>query len=327
VTPPPAGWYPDPEDPSGRRYWDGAQWTPQRRPSQADGDRSPIDPAADRRTPRSEAGGMGAIRRLGDSARKSSLAQGLKGNASSVGRGVLDTARDPARRQAILAAAAPAMDAALDGAEVRNRHGEVKTWRVVRAATRPRRTLSGAGSGVMAAAAGGRLADASRRAAESDPGLLRPSDEDIASEWPMNDPREALPRWSEGKARLAAADQSDIEALSASARLLCEALKHCLVGRPVLNDDDIVDTAGMVLFAVVTVPDDRSWGGENERMARLALGVARRLGVQPEELGGNGELSPLFADSRNRMRMAMSVAPGPWSCDLSRWFAGGGSAP
>ncbi len=24
---PPAGWYPDPHDPSGQRYWDGAQWT------------------------------------------------------------------------------------------------------------------------------------------------------------------------------------------------------------------------------------------------------------------------------------------------------------
>ena len=24
---PPAGWYPDPSNPSGQRYWDGAQWT------------------------------------------------------------------------------------------------------------------------------------------------------------------------------------------------------------------------------------------------------------------------------------------------------------
>ncbi|MBD7957606.1 Ltp family lipoprotein [Microbacterium sp. Sa4CUA7] len=27
VTQPPAGWYPDPQNPQGRRYWDGAAWT------------------------------------------------------------------------------------------------------------------------------------------------------------------------------------------------------------------------------------------------------------------------------------------------------------
>ena len=31
---PPAGWYPDPEDPSSTRYWDGAEWTEQRAPAQ-----------------------------------------------------------------------------------------------------------------------------------------------------------------------------------------------------------------------------------------------------------------------------------------------------
>ena len=27
VVLPPAGWYPDPADPSGRRWWDGARWS------------------------------------------------------------------------------------------------------------------------------------------------------------------------------------------------------------------------------------------------------------------------------------------------------------
>lgn len=27
----PAGWYPDPSDPSAQRYWDGSQWTAQTR--------------------------------------------------------------------------------------------------------------------------------------------------------------------------------------------------------------------------------------------------------------------------------------------------------
>jgi hypothetical protein len=32
---PPAGWYPDPDDATGQRYWDGSQWTENRSPGQA----------------------------------------------------------------------------------------------------------------------------------------------------------------------------------------------------------------------------------------------------------------------------------------------------
>jgi hypothetical protein len=31
----PAGWYPDPNDPSTQRYWDGSQWTENRAPARA----------------------------------------------------------------------------------------------------------------------------------------------------------------------------------------------------------------------------------------------------------------------------------------------------
>jgi hypothetical protein len=31
----PAGWYPDPNDPSSQRYWDGSQWTENRTPAGA----------------------------------------------------------------------------------------------------------------------------------------------------------------------------------------------------------------------------------------------------------------------------------------------------
>lgn len=35
TTPIQAGWYDDPEDPNGRRYWDGQNWTPHREQKQA----------------------------------------------------------------------------------------------------------------------------------------------------------------------------------------------------------------------------------------------------------------------------------------------------
>ncbi len=38
---PPADWYPDPEDPTQQRYWDGTQWTEHRAPAAA-----PAEPAA-----------------------------------------------------------------------------------------------------------------------------------------------------------------------------------------------------------------------------------------------------------------------------------------
>lgn len=34
---PPAGWYDDPENPGQHRYWDGGQWTEQRRPADGGG--------------------------------------------------------------------------------------------------------------------------------------------------------------------------------------------------------------------------------------------------------------------------------------------------
>jgi uncharacterized protein YbjQ (UPF0145 family) len=35
ATQPPAGWHPDPHDPSQLRYWDGSQWTEHRSPAQS----------------------------------------------------------------------------------------------------------------------------------------------------------------------------------------------------------------------------------------------------------------------------------------------------
>ena len=87
------------------------------------------------------------------------------------------------------------------------------------------------------------------------------------------------------------------------------------------DDDEIVETVGNTLTAAFHGADDHEWDDEDCKIVRLALGVARRFGIQPEELGGNGELDVLFEDSFNRMCMAMSIAPTRWSTDLSIWFA------
>jgi micrococcal nuclease len=50
TTSPPAGWYPDPEVPGGKRYWDGTAWTPHRHPAGAPGPGPAPVPAPARRT-------------------------------------------------------------------------------------------------------------------------------------------------------------------------------------------------------------------------------------------------------------------------------------
>lgn len=57
----PAGWYPDPDDPSSQRYFDGSQWTEQRMPAAAPGSVPP--PMAGHDVPPAAGNGMsiGAI--------------------------------------------------------------------------------------------------------------------------------------------------------------------------------------------------------------------------------------------------------------------------
>ncbi|NMD97707.1 DUF2510 domain-containing protein [Rhodococcus sp. BL-253-APC-6A1W] len=58
---PPAGWHPDPFDPSVDRYWDGERWTEQTRPKGSDTPTQvfgSVDPGATRR-PRKRSAGSG----------------------------------------------------------------------------------------------------------------------------------------------------------------------------------------------------------------------------------------------------------------------------
>lgn len=282
----------------------------------------PSDAAAPLAAPSGQSGsrGLAAARRLAGSAKQSSIVHKVADGASSLSRGVIDTAKDPARRQAAMRAAVPAFDAALDGAGVRNKNGEVKVWRLARAAARPRKTVSRAGRAAAAATAG--QLKTGLGSVDRHHGRLAPRDAEIVAEWAFDDPGQDLARWREGLTRFADADVTDTAEMRISAYLMCDVLKHCVIGDPILDDDnEIVETTGNVLAALLhgTAVDD--WQEDDDKVVRLALAVARRFGVQPEELGGNGELDALFYDSLNRMRMAMSLAQSKWSCDMSEWFA------
>lgn len=314
----PAGWYPDPDDPALLRFWDGGTWTDSRRSPVAD----PNEPTTSLAAPSGQGGrrGLAAARRLADSAKQSSVARKVADGASSLSRGVIDTAKDPARRQTAIRAAIPAFDAALEGAGVRNKDGKVKVWRLARAAARPRKTVSRAGRAAAAATAGQLKTGVG--SVDRQHGRLAPRDAEIVAEWAFDDPGQDLARWREGLTRFADADVTDTAEMRTSAYLMCDVLKHCVIGDPILDDDDeIVETIGNVLAALLhgTAVDD--WEQDDEKVVRLGLAVARRFGVQPEELGGNGELDALFYDSLDRMRMAMAIARSKWSCDMSAWFA------
>lgn len=321
----PSGWYADPDDSSQLRYWDGDRWTDHRQQTTQRVEEPAASPPFSGSGPGRGGGlGLAAARRLAESAKQSGMGHKVAESAATAGRSVRDAAKDPARRQAVVASAVPAFEAVLDGAAVRNKKGKVKIWRVARAAARPRKTVSRVGTGVVAAtagqvtAAGGGAAAAKHRVA--------PLDRDILAEWAVEDPDQALARWREGTTRFHSAEVDHTDDMRASARLMCELLAHCLVGDPILEDDDeIVETIGNTLTASFNGVGEEAWGDEDQRVVRLALAVARRFGIQPEELGGNGELDRLFDDPANRMRMAMSVAPHRWSCDLSVWFADGSS--
>lgn len=321
----PSGWYADPQDRSFLRYWDGENWTDERKPATAPAGATLAPPSAPASSS-SRAGGRGlsGARRLADTARQSSLAQSVAATASSATRNVVDTAKDSARRQAVVNAAAPAFDAALDGAGVRNKKGKIKIWRVARAAARPRKTITRVGKGVMSTTA----AQVVGQATHSNHQRVAPLVEDILAEWTFDDSGLAVDRWREGTSRFHAADLSEENEMFAGALMMCEVLKHCLSGDPILDDDDhVIETTGNTLTAVLHAADDESWGDEHEKIVRLALAVARRFGVQPESLGGNGELEQLFEHAQDRMRMAMSIAPSRWSCDLSVWFTDANPEP
>lgn len=319
----PSGWYDDPDDEKQMRYWDGNAWTEHRQPK-AQAPASPPPPAVTGSIPsaapfgRKGARGLASVRKAASSVRDSGVVGRVAESASAAGHRVAEVARDPSLRQAVAQGANPSLTGALDGAGLRNKKGKVKVWRVARAAVRPRKTVTRAGQG--AAAAGG--AQIAAALAGRNVERVAPREEDIAAGWPPVDVELARARWQEGSAAFAAASDDDAAAMRSAAHLLADPLRVSLLGDPLLDDDAMVELAGNALAAIMCVPD-AEWADVDNAVVRLALALVRRYGVQPEDLGGNGELDLLFEDDHSRMRMAMAMAPTRWSCDLAPWFADG----
>jgi hypothetical protein len=263
-------------------------------------------------TPRTSGLGAG-LKRLAKTAKDSSLTQKAADAAASAGRVVSDAVHDVERRKTIIDAATPTLHGALDGAKLRNKKGKVKVWRVARAATRPRKTLTRAGQGAAGASAS-QVRAAVENAAAGDRRMY--SDGQIVAEWSLSD---AAEQWARGVTRFENA--ADGREARDAAELLCIGLASCLTEAPVISDDELaVDAAGNVLAIVLGEQDPSLWDDDERRMLRVALAVARRTGTQPEALGGNGELDLLFDDAPARMRAALAVSTTGWPCDLARWF-------
>ena len=153
---------------------------------------------------------------------------------------------------------------------------------------------------------------------------MPPTDETIAADWHVDDPHADLERWRKGVSRFVDAQADDATAMRECALLMCAGLRHCLIGPPRIEDDDqIVMTVGDVLVAALRATSSTGLDAELSAVIRLALAVARRFGVQPEELGGNGELDLFFDEVDSRMKFAMALASTRWSCDMATWFADG----
>jgi hypothetical protein len=309
-----SGWYPDPEVTDQLRYWDGSRWTEHRQPL------PPASPAPTFASGAQQAKtkGFAAARRMADKARSSDVARSVSSAASAGAKRVGDTAKDPDQRAAFLATAYPMVDAAMDGAGVRNKKGEVKAWRVARAAVRPGKTVAAATQ--AAAKEGGRQAV---EAAKGRTPTMSPTDAEVLAEWAAPEPGRDLVAWHEGLRRFEAGALDDTAEMRETARLMGEGLKHALIDPGALDGltDRLVETVANLLTAAIQGNDQTTWGPADERHARLTLAVTRRFGLQSTDLGGDGTLEALFVEKGERMLMMAALSPTPWDFNLRSWFA------
>lgn len=249
---------------------------------------------------------------MADMARGSDLARSAGTAASTGAKRVGDAAKDPDRRAAFLATAYPMLDAAVDGAGVRNKKGEVKAWRVDRAAVRPGKTVVALTE--AAAREGGRQA---LEAGKGRPAPMSPTDTAILAECPAPDPATDHVAWQEGPCRFESGTLDDTVGMREGARLMGEGLKHALIDPSALDGlpDRIVERVANLLTAVTQGNDQSTWGMGDERHARIALAAARDLGCSPRTSVATTRLA-IFVDKGERMLMMAALSATPWDFNL-----------
>lgn len=252
----------------------------------------------------------------------SEAAKKLGDATSAAGRRAVEAVSDPQVRAAFAAGLAPMIDAALEGARLKGRNGGISKPRVLRAAVRPRKTVMGALADVGTAAPGqvmASVASAGARAAKAQPSVWTTSE--IAGEWALLDPAATEAALLQGLWLARPTENPDRATMLTAAATVCTAMSHCLTEEPRVSENVIIEGIAAGLNSTYLGNDWDSWTDADLRHLRLCLAVARRFGVQSEELGGNSELEHFFDEPHERMTMAMSVSRTGWSTDLSAWFA------
>ena len=336
-----AGWYPDHDDPAQQRYWDGTAWTEHRLPVAAAG---PLAPAVEPVAPSAPTIGGGLRSKalaLAAAAKDSNAAKAASEQARALSVAALDSAAakkagqgaqaasaaakrvaaDAQARDAALRLARTSWSSALDGAGVRDRRGKVKTWRVARAALRPRKTVTRVGSGI--AGMGMNDVKALASAAAGAANRPEPSDASIVTEWAIDDLGGAITRWRVSMDFVGSLDDGaevSSEAALDAAYGIGGLLAFCVVGDPPITDDQAVESVASLLAILLSVDDPVAWAATDGPALRVAAAVMRRFGVQPGALGGNGDLDDLFDDPLARLRLGAALSIDGWRTDPARWF-------
>jgi hypothetical protein len=123
-----------------------------------------------------------------------------------------------------------------------------------------------------------------------------------------------------GLEMIAETPRGDREGMRTGAAMVSSAIAHSVAHEPQIDAGEVVDALASTLGVTLLGNDASMWTDADERSLRLALAVARRYGVQPVALGGNGELDEFFEDAQDRMTMAMAVCRDDWSYSLAYWF-------
>ena len=321
-----AGWYPDHDDPAQQRYWDGTAWTEHRAPAAAGAaPSSSVEPAAPTAPP-APAPAAGSLRSrtqaLTKAARGSAAGKAASQGAQAATSVAKKVTSDAQAREAALRLARTSWSSVLDGANVRDRNGRVKGWRVARAALRPRKTVTRVGRGV----AGMGLADVKALATAAAGASTRPepSDAAIVTEWPIDDLAGARVRWKAAMdvvERLEDGTEVPTEVALDVSYAIGGMLAFCVVGDPPITDEEVVGSIGDLLAILLSVDDPNAWVATDGPPLRVAAAVMRRFGVQPTSLGGNGDLDALLDDPVARLRLAAALSTDGWGSDPVRWFA------